>query len=530
MINNWHVPRNKRKLYPIVLALSEFSEQNLGSTWAKDKKRQLTYEEILEEKGLKKKGKRRNQEGGGARTYEAWVYALGLIFDETDTNKTRLTMLGEALLNWEPPVPLLTKQLMLFQYPSPYSLRKGVRINERFKIRPFRFLIKLLLDERLANDSYNQKPYLTKPEIGCIISVEAEDESTKCYEHIVERILLFRRIGYEALHEGFEQNVPSSKTGIRTRERTIRALEDNAITFINYLEYSQLIVRDTRNLPIYIPENRIEKVKDILNDDTKMQRINESTKKNKYWKENFQRSYGLLPGKNKDIRRFEDQKLTEDTVMEQMVRKDFLDYAKNVPIAEISQELIETIADKTGLHLEYVEEKLDKLNVDTFDLFERNYIDMAFSGRNLASEFEQATLNVFAELGFYTQHVGNKPRHPDIFVKSDHFSGIIDNKAYQVFSITHDYELKMINSYIPKYKKTHNNLSFFMYIAGGFGKNSSNQVRHIANKSGTNGCGIKAADLMRLLKKHKKQTINQQKLKVLFECNRIITTQDILSL
>lgn len=111
---------------------------------------------MLEEKGLKRKGTRRDQRGGGAKTYEAWVHSLGLIFEETDSKKTRLTMVGEALVNGEPPVPLMTKQLMQFQYPSPCSLRSRVQINERFKIRPFRFLIRLLLDERLSQGSDNK--------------------------------------------------------------------------------------------------------------------------------------------------------------------------------------------------------------------------------------------------------------------------------------------------------------------------------------------------------------------------------------
>lgn len=532
LINNWHVPRNKRKLYPIVPSLSEFALQNLGDIWVKDLDRQLDFEEILEEKGLKRKGPRRDQRGGGARTYEAWVYSLGLTFDETESQKTRLTMLGEALVNGHPPVPLLTKQLMQFQYPSPYSLRTRVQINERFKIRPFRFLGKLLLDDRLELASDNGKPYLKKEEIGCIVSVEAENESEACYEHVVNRILEFRNIGYEALAQGFEQNVPSTNTGIRTREATIKALKDNANTFINYLEYSQLVVRDKPNTPIYIPDNRIEDVKAIINDGTTVQRINETTRRNKYWKENFQRNYGLLPGKNRDNRRFDDNQITEGAIMELMIRNEFLSMIKSSPVIEVTEELIHAIASKTGIPSKYIEEQLDSFRIDTFSLFETNYIDMAFSGREFASEFEHTTMDVFSELGFQTQHVGTKSRQPDIFIQSHDasFSGIIDNKAYHVFSITHDYELKMINSYIPKYKKRYSDFSFFMYIAGGFGKNFDKQVQTIANQSGINGCGIRASDLMRLLKKHKQNPIDHQKLKQIFECNRLVRIQDILSL
>lgn len=528
LINNWHVPRNKRKLYPIVPSLSAFSLQNLGDIWVKDINRQLDFEDILEEKGLKRKGTRRDQRGGGARTYEAWVYSLGLIFEETDSKKTLLTMVGEALVNGEPPVPLITKQLMQFQYPSPYSLRSRVQINERFKIRPFRFLLRLLLDERLSLCADNIKPVLTKSEIGCIVSIDGENETDKCYENIVQRILQFRETGYDALPDGFEQNVPSTNTGIRSREATIKALEDNANTFINYLEYTQLVVRDDPRKPIYIPVNRIDQARAIVNDGTTIKVLN---KQNKYWKENFQRNYGLLQSKSRDNRRFDDNKITENIIIERMVRNEFLHVARETPISYITEEIMGTVSTHTGIPLKQVQNVLDQFRVDTFSLFETNYVDMAFSGREFASEFELATLDVFRELGFLSQHVGTKPRNPDIFIESQSgYSGIIDNKAYHVFSITHEYELKMINSYLPIFQKNNPNLSFFMYISGGFGKNFDSQVQKIASTTGINGCGIKAADFMKILRKHQIKPIDHLRLKDLFECNRLISASDLVYL
>lgn len=528
MINNWHVPRNKRKLYSLVPSLSAFSLQNLGDIWVKDLNRQLDFEEILEEKGLKRKGTRRDQRGGGARTYEAWVYSLGLTYEETDSKKIRLTMVGEALVNGEPPVPLLVKQLIQFQYPSPYSLRSRVQISERFKIRPFRFLIKLLLDDRLSQGSESGIPFLTKSEIGCIVSVEAENESEACYEYIVQRILEFREEGYDALPEGFEENIPSTNTGIRTREATIIALEDNANTFINYLEYTQLIVRDDPRKPIYIPENCLNEASAIIQAGGTLKPLNQ---RNKYWKENFQRNYGLFPGKNRDNRRLDDDRVTATIIIERMVRNEFLQVARETPLSYVTEEVIDTVSTQTGIPFTQVESILDQFRVDTFSLFETNYIDMAFSGRELASEFEHATVDVFREFGFTSHHVGTQPRNPDVYVESScGYAGIIDNKAYHVFSITHDYELKMINTYLPVFKQKNDNLCFFMYIAGGFGKNFDSQIEKISSKTGINGCGIKAVDLMRLLRKHKDKPIDHLKLKDLFECNRLIRTSDLIYL
>ena len=49
-----------------------------------------------------------------------------------------------------------------------------------FKIRPFRFLLKLLDDSKIG--------YLTEEEIAKIVVTEAENESDKCFNYIVDRI------------------------------------------------------------------------------------------------------------------------------------------------------------------------------------------------------------------------------------------------------------------------------------------------------------------------------------------------------
>jgi hypothetical protein len=520
VINNWHVPRNKRKLYPVVDVLSVFTLQNMGQRWTRDVGRQLDFEAELEHMGLKRPGQRRDQRAGGARTYESWLSALGLTFEETQNGQTRLTMAGDALVNGLPPVPIITNQLMKFQYPSPYSMRSRVNINARFRIRPFRFILRLLRDVRIGN--------LTKQEIARFVLTEAENETDRCFEHVVNRILDYRQNGDTVLPHNFPDMYPSTNTGVRSLDDTIAALEDNANTFINYLEYTQLIVRDTPRNPIYIPNDRIQDVDTILNDGSNVVRINTT---NQYWEENFQRHFGLLQGQNRDNRRFDEEQVTGNMIAERIVYNHFFQFARTQPIMEITPLIIQEVSNASGIPQNVVEEALEGLNITPFSLFENNYIDMAFSSREFARQFELSTVDVFEMLGFPSVHVGDQPRNPDVFSESPTgYSGIIDNKAYHEFSATHDYELKMKNTYIPTFRQHHPNLSFFMYIAGGFGANIDQQVATIARDSGTNGCAIKAKDLMRLLRKHQENPIDHQDLKTLFECNRRITLQDIDSL
>lgn len=519
MINNWHVPRNKRKLYPVVDILSLFILQNLGDVWEQRVDKQLTFESELERYGLKKAGQRRDQRGGGARTYESWLFNLGLIYNDTKDKVVRTTLAGEALLSGQPPVTIVTNQLMKLQYPSPYSIRKRVNIHYRFQVRPFRFLLMLLNDERIRT--------LNKEEIARFVITEGENESEKCVNQVINRIQNYRSHGDSILSENFEELYASSTTGVRTRKATLSSLEDVANTFINYLEYTQLITRGEKGV-IYIPEERKQQVEGILSDKTKIRHLDIN---HPYGIENFQRSFGLAPNSNRDNRSFGGQMVTDALYREKRVRSDLLHIAGTKPIGSITASLINEIATNTGYTVNQVEEALTGFKPDTYSAFEVSYLNMAISGTELATEFEFATKNIFEELGFKAEHVGNHALHPDVFVESDgNYSGIIDTKAYRAYTVSNDHKNRMVKNYIPTYKQNKSNLLFFMYVADGFGKNINSQIEKVANESSINGCVITARNLIRLLQRHKTKAIDHKDLQRLFTCNSRIEIQQIDSL
>ena len=79
------------------------------------------------------------------------------------------------------PEEVLKNQVLKYQFPSPFSLSVSsskTRVTERFKIRPFRFLLKLLCDKRIGC-------YLTQEEVGRVVAVEASDETTEIYEKVI---------------------------------------------------------------------------------------------------------------------------------------------------------------------------------------------------------------------------------------------------------------------------------------------------------------------------------------------------------
>ena len=517
MGNNWMIPRNKRKLLPVVDVLSLFTLENSGVEWG-NLAAQRDFEDALERFGLKRPGSRRDGRAGGARTYEAWLSNLGLIFKETSTGLVRTTLAGEALLAGEPPVPILTNQLMKLQYPSPYSIRTNVNINRRFRIRPFRFLLRLLMDSRVFT--------LSNDEIAYLIVPLTEDESVASFEETVERIQVYRATGLHTLPANFGE-IYRSRVGIRSDEKTLEEFRTIANTFVNYLEYTQLIVRDRNDEGSFIRVHGGARpmVNEILNDGTSIRNLD---MQNPFGIENFQRGFGLAPGQNRDNRTFNVHTTSVNLYRNRRVRSEVLHLSASRPIVAIDAALINEVSTITGYTVHEVESALHGFEPNTLSQFESNYLDMAVSGTVRATEFETATTEIFEELGFNAQHVGPRPLHPDIFVESRlDFSGIIDTKAIRLYSPNNDHRNRMIRNYIPTYQEQYDNLEFFMYIADSFSPSYANKIQRIVSETDVNGSGLTAYNLLQLLNRHLNNPIGHEGLRDLFQKNSVISLGEI---
>ncbi len=159
-----------------------------------------------------------------------------------------------------------------------------------------------------------------------------------------------------------------------------------------------------------------------------------------------------------------------------------------------------------------------------------NYFEMAFKGRDEATDFEVATVEIFNDVfGMRAEHVGPIGLTPDVLVISDDvgYVGIIDNKAYSKYSITNDHKNRMIYNYIPRFQKESYPLAFFTYIAGGFGKNIDLQLREISSSTSIAGSAINVSNMIQLVQDHNQKNIDQFKLKDMFGLNRQIYKEDI---
>lgn len=510
MLNYWWVTRPKRKLNSVPEVLSTFAELSLNQQWEGQRTSHLSLEEALESAGLKRQGERRDQGGGGARTYKAWLVSLGLIFTQESSKQIKLTLAGEAIMNGDSPVDILKSQVLKYQFPSSFSVGRNIDVAPRFKIHPFVFLLKLLMDGRIG--------YLTTDEMANIVIVEAENETNKCYEHVVNRLIAYRNYGHQVLEADF-----SEKYGVKEGSTN---LKDVANTMMNWLDYTQLTYREDGKM--YVVQEHKDEVRTIVEHSLP---FIDRPQNHEY----FQRKYGIDPKHNKDTRNLTNTKtITSKMLAEQQIMKAYIALSLARPITAVDTYVVDSIASSTGLKEPLIIEILQKKYPrGSIGAFMTKYYEMAFKGRDEATEFEKATVELFRDVfKFKTTHVGPIGLTPDVLLESEEagFVGIIDNKAYSKYSISNDHHNRMVHNYIEgvgNYYRGANQLAFFSYIAGGFGTNINSQVKNITEVTGVNGSCINVHNMIELVKRMEKRNYSHDDLRKIFSTNRQILLSDL---
>ncbi|MCR5661747.1 MAG: restriction endonuclease [bacterium] len=523
MLNYWWVTRPKRKLDSIPEVLASFADISLNQEWAGQRGTQMAYEEALEKAGLKRVGARRDQSGSGGRTYGAWLVSLGLIFRQAGTGNIKLTLAGEAIMNGDSPVDVLKGQVLKYQFPSAFSISRGVQVHSRFRIRPFRFLLKLLSDERIGR-------FLTQDEIAKIVVVDAENETAAVYEAVVSKILRFREVGESCLDPDFFTLYKPSRDIVKNA-CSYSHLLDIANTMINWLEYTQLAKRnDDKHLAI-LGEKQAE-VDDIL---VTVQPFIDRPEEHEY----FQRKYGLDPKHRKDTRNLEKTKtVTARIIAEQKIRSAYIRASLAKPITGITLGLIADIAEETGITYDLVEEILRKAYPHgAVGAFLASYFEMAFKGRDECIEFEIATTELFKDVfGYDAKHLGQtgSKSAPDILLVSntDGYQAIIDNKAYSKYSISGDHHNRMVHNYLKQigtYSQSLQPIGFFAYIAGGFGKSIDKQIQEEVRESGVHGAGITVSNFIKMIENHQNgvRKYSHRELRGIFGIDRQVMLADV---
>jgi hypothetical protein len=563
--NTWWVTRPRRYLNPIPEAIKIFANY-VGEEWLTGSAVQLDFEDELVKAGLKGTGGKRDKRGSGARTWAAWLKMWGLWFREHQTRTIQLTLCGDALVKEQNPVPLLTKQVLTFQYPAPYFREGRATINPDFRIHPYRFILELLLNEEINE--------LTEEELSRIVIFT---KTKKEFSSKIKEILRFRKkpvftdvlnLYYKYSKEmyGLERRVKriigidnrierdiidaivkgigSSKDMIqRTIEKesrferdfgTAEERESIANTMVNHLEYTQLIERERGPESCFYIKDK-ETVKKLLERYPERfipihQRANPLLSE-----ELFQRQYGLDLFRQKDMKRLTEVPVVpKGELAKRKIIRIYEDIQSHKPTTELSTELFDKISKRAGCPFEQVEEIISRgVPPPSLKAYEKRFLELSTSGLKGWNEFQEVSTNLFGEkgFGFIAKNISHEGREPDILliaIVDDEYVAIIDVKAGPKFSLP--VRPKMCE-YIEKYKRYNHqgkilDLAFYLYLAGGF-KGKMNIVEKISNPTGIKGSFITSENIIRLLRKHKQAPISQAKLKKLFTTDREVTVSDI---
>lgn len=504
MIDNWMIPRPKRRLTQVPQILQAWSVIALRERWQGDRDRHLSFEDTLELAGVKAKGDRRDQRGSGGRTYAALLKALGLTFTRSSNRESHLTIAGEELVKGTDPVKVLTRQIMRFQYPSAYSVSRGVKVAERFKVRPFVLLFELMLDPRLT--------YLSQSEVAEIVIHQGISNSQTTVDGLVEGI----RSRREAEETGTTP-LPVSGTN-----------KDIANTILNWLEYTQLVDREKAR--VSVASHRLEDVKWWLDEMRDAPLLAEAANQ-----ETFQRKFGR-GGRQKDLRRLDEAAATTMADVEgAIIKTKFFDLASRRPITELTPKLVHEVATATGIREVRVQEYLlENFPKGAFDQFLAQFVDLASGGARHATDFERATHALFSDIfGFKAEWVGPKGREPDIYIEDDDagYSAIIDNKAYARYDLSRSDQRALTIDYVPQYLKkgedTGRELRYFTYVAAGFSPSVGSKIANLAAEVHVNGSAIRADLIARAAQEYSNGSFTREDLSAVLECNREVSLADI---
>lgn len=499
--NYWVITRPKRKLILIPDLLKIFSTVAEGQKWEGNRELQFQFEESL--RSYEWKAQNISKEASGARTYAAMLYMLGLWFE--DDNGVQITNAGKELIADRPPVPILTKQLLDFQYPSPYSIKSQVDVSREFHIQPHRFILRLIIEKNIEE--------ITQDEIAfCLVPyAKNNNDIDKCFELIKQYRINPQKI------------VESAEADSGTTEDNLRNIGN---TMVNQLEYTGYFEERTDIKSLRIKQGMHSKVVDDL------EQYRGSLIQNPEDAPTFQMRYGSGLDTAKDYR-YTTPTPPKLNPNDRAIMLTYLEIALNEPIESISEELISRISRLRGVSTEQTRKVLSTFaQKPQFDRFEEKYLKLSVGGTATADDFEVKTTGIFSKdgFGFAAVWVGPKPRHPDLFVYFDKNSrqhGLIDTKAYKEYTLPLDHKNIMAHTYIPSFKTLEfegvsYSLKFYCYVSGGFGSGMQKSFNELAQMTDVKGSYITASNLLQLLRMHRANPFSPEKFGEIFSSNQEI--------
>lgn len=508
--------RPQRKLYRLPLTVAALNEAAGESGWDGNRESHIAFEEILEREGIKRPGARRDRTGSGGRTHAALVRSLGLAFNSAETGRLELTLAGTALAQGGNPSAVLKHQVMKFQYPSVYSMSRGVDISRTFKLRPFVLLLRLLIHPDLTG-------YLTQDEVARVVIIDGTGDSEADADRVAAEIENYRSAGIDKTE--FVERF--GKRG-DTFEKLVDRFGDIANTVFNWLEVTGVIDRMQGQVEL-VSSGRDEAVK-LIEEYGRARLIS-----NPEDEDRFQRAYGLPPGKTKDTRnlsgatsisRIEFVRRRVTTKLTRMSEQELL-------VDGATPDIVTRLVEETGFdHAEVAKVAAKVLGTDrTLDNFLYSYQSLPHSSdKDAPRKFEHATAELFRRVfKLDAECVGQAGREPDVVVtKKGSWRGIVDTKAYSGdYSLPSSHERAM-REYVEAYRATPGApLRFWVFIASSVSKGAKHRVKQLADLVDSPGSVIGMLGWTEMIRLAQKGKIDAERMAELFALNSELTLEHL---
>uniref|UniRef100_UPI004048C12E hypothetical protein n=1 Tax=Polynucleobacter sp. TaxID=2029855 RepID=UPI004048C12E len=459
----WMFPRNKRRILPLETALflkAMVVASELGSTWSGDVGQQMQFAKLLEDYGLKGGGSQRDANSGGARTYEAQLRLLGLLYKDIDGDLS-LTQSGLAAVELEELSMTFMWQILKVQYPCLYSTGPMVNIDPAIKVRPFVFILDLMCDPDLNG--------LT--DVDMMVAV-VFGHNNGCFEVCKEKIILARQEGVSAvLPDG--PYIRTNRTLNSSYKDRLADIKSIANTFKNVLQGAgmireQVIIEDATRWFI------VDAIIPLLKEVNEMPLIDF---------ENLpplqaQLQYGLRRKSTKDTRRIlMPLKAPALDTAGGVIYQRFLD---SVDLPANQQDIsifAKQMEREMGIAYSAVLNALRPILDNSESYVNQHLIELSKGGTSTAEAFEKHVAKIFeVDFGFESKWTGRLKREGtggfmDVFVVETgrNKCGIIDTKSMKVYDLPHQDIAKVLTTYIDGasdlYGSRNLELSFVAYVS-----------------------------------------------------------------
>jgi len=526
----WWVTRPSRDLHDIEEALKYFHEIAGGKKWRSNRDLHKTFEE---NNPATTRNVGKVSEGGGGRTWAAWLRMWGLWYDE---NHVTLTPAGKLIVETKNPETVhkqIVHLIMRFQITNAYLEAQGQ--DSGFEVFPFRFLLELLLHRNVG--------YLTLDEMGLfVLDVKAHGR----LDSIAKKIVDWRRRKGDDLRTKLiarhmkDYGIPRSDSPSENRQITEqkrldgywRSVKDIAHTLASNLSYITEIEYGKGRLSIRSGDT--DTIRELLGKykDIKFIPMN-------YNESIFLKKFGTRYDRRKASEK-ETKPMSKQVKQARRIKDAVSELRKTGRFDETS--LVADIKRMTNYHESVIEKILSEdLGTVTDDEFVQHYMECATNGAK-HREFEDLTRTMFTKMGFPTQKrkgpkIGDEePGEIDGLILNTQagLSGILECKAGKSYALSKGDAAKMQHVYIKHFgRKTINGvkyqLDFFTYVVGKKASSLAN-FSGIMRDTNTRGSIIHAKDLLLLYCMYLQKRTCPIKIWGLFKTGKLITRSDIISI